>query len=181
MLTYPHVRPIVRWTPHPRLPHERALITPAELVSPESLAKYTFTLDSLIADMWTTLHAANGVGLAAPQLGIGLQLAVIKVGETSLVLINPRIVEREGTATLTEGCLSLPGLRTGVKRAHKVTFTTEDHNHEPFVYTVEGMLARAVQHETDHLIGELYPARLSSLKRGMIERCVRKMIKRGRW
>jgi len=143
-------------------------------------------LHQLIEDMFESMYAARGVGLAAPQIGIGKRLAVIDVstGEDpaqKIVLINPEIVAREGSQTGEEGCLSLPTFREPVTRAHKVTVRAQDAKGSEFEMTGEDLLARAFQHETDHLNGTLYINHISPLKRDLIRRKVRKLQKAGEW
>ena len=143
-------------------------------------------LHQLLADMFESMYAAKGVGLAAPQIGIGRRIAVIDTsnGEDEaqkLVLINPEIVDREGTQTSEEGCLSIPGFREQVTRAKKVTVRAQNAKGEPFEMTGEELLARAFQHETDHLNGRLYITHISPLKRDLIRRKVRKLQKAGEW
>jgi peptide deformylase len=143
-------------------------------------------LHKLVEDMFESMYAARGVGLAAPQIGIGKQIAVIdtKVGEDDgdkLVLINPQIVGREGLQTGEEGCLSLPGFREHVSCPQKVTIRAQDAKGEWFEKTGDGLLARAFLHETDHLHGKLYIHRVSALKRDLIRRKVRKLQKAGDW
>ena len=143
-------------------------------------------LHGLIADMWETMYAAKGVGLAAPQIGIGKRLSVIdtSVGEREedkIVIINPEIVLKEGSQTGEEGCLSIPGFREPVTRAHKVRVTARNEKGEPVEYDGEELLARALQHEIDHLNGILFISHLSTLKRDMIRRKIRKLQKAGDW
>ena len=143
-------------------------------------------LHQLIDDMFESMYAARGVGLAAPQIGIGKRVAVIDVstGEDptqKLVLINPQIVAREGAQTGEEGCLSLPTFREPVTRAQKVTVRARDAKGAEFEMTGEDLLARAFQHETDHLNGTLYISHISPLKRDLIRRKIRKLQKAGEW
>jgi peptide deformylase len=143
-------------------------------------------LHKLIEDMFESMYAARGVGLAAPQIGIGKRIAVIDtaVGEEEgekLVLINPEIVGREGLQTGEEGCLSLPGFREQVSCPLKVTVRAQDAKGDWFEKTGEGLLARALLHETDHLRGKLYIHRVSALKRDLIRRKVKKLQKAGDW
>ena len=158
------------------------LETSAELITEFD----TPELHGLIADMWETMYAAKGVGLAAPQIGIGKRLSVIdtSVGEREedkIVIINPEIVLKEGSQTGEEGCLSIPGFREPVTRAHKVRVTARNEKGEPVEYDGEELLARALQHEIDHLNGILFISHLSTLKRDMIRRKVRKLQKAGDW
>ncbi len=110
----------------------------------------------LIDDMIDTLYDANGCGLAAPQVGILKRLCVIDVGNGPVVMINPVIIKTEGEQTETEGCLSNPGKWGMVKRPAKVTATAMDENGEVKVYEAEGLFARAICHELDHLDGVLF-------------------------
>ena len=118
------------------------------------------------------MYAAKGVGLAAPQIGVGKRIAVIDttVGEDTgqkLVLINPEIIGKEGSQSGEEGCLSLPTFRETVTRAKKVTVRAFDATGKPFEMTGEDLLARAFLHETDHLNGMLYISHISPLKRDL--------------
>jgi peptide deformylase len=143
-------------------------------------------LEKLIADMFETMYAANGVGLAAPQIGISKRLCVIDVtlGEDAggkLVLANPVILATEGKEVLDEGCLSLPEFRAGTARPRRVTIRAQDLHGKEFTRTGEGLLARAFCHETDHLDGTFFIQHLSMLKRDSIKRKVRKLMKAGEW
>jgi len=143
-------------------------------------------LHQLIADMFESMYAARGVGLAAPQIGIGKRISVIDtaIGQDDgekLVLINPQILHREGVQTGEEGCLSIPGFREQVACPQKVTIRAQDAKGEWFEKTGEGLLARAFLHETDHLRGKLYIHRVSALKRDLIRRKVKKLQKAGEW
>ena len=155
---------------------------PAEAIqefdTPELLA--------LVEDMFESMYAARGVGLAATQIGIGKRVAVIDVttGEDpaqKIVLINPEIVAREGSQTSEEGCLSIPTFREPVMRAQKVTVRAKDVKGNEIELTGEDLLARAFQHETDHLNGTLYISHVSPLKRDLIRRKIRKLQKAGEW
>jgi peptide deformylase len=146
----------------------------------------TADLHKLVEDMFDSMYAAKGVGLAAPQIGIGKRVAVIDttVGEDAgqkLVLINPEIIGKEGSQTGEEGCLSLPTFRETVTRAKKVTVRAFDPAGKPFEMTGEDLLARAFLHETDHLNGTLYISHISPLKRDLIRRKVRKLQKANEW
>jgi peptide deformylase len=143
-------------------------------------------LHQLVEDMFESMYAARGVGLAAPQIGIGKRIAVIDVttGEDpaqKIVLINPEIIKREGSQTGEEGCLSLPTFREPVNRAYKITVRAKDARGAEFEMTGEDLLARAFQHETDHLNGTLYISHISPLKRDLIRRRIRKLQKAGEW
>lgn len=127
-------------------------------------------LQTLIDDMFDTMYDANGVGLAAPQIGINLCLSVVDViGDKSqqLVLVNPEIIESHGKADFQEGCLSVPGAYDTVIRAEKVTIRAQDRFGKPFEMTAEGLLGECFQHEIDHLNGKLFVDLLSPLKRAM--------------
>lgn len=110
----------------------------------------------LIDDMLETMYEANGVGLAAPQVGILKRIVVIDIGEGPLVMINPRIVKTEGTQTGDEGCLSVPGKAGTVTRPNEVTVRFMDENGEYYELEAQELLARAICHECDHLDGKLY-------------------------
>lgn len=143
-------------------------------------------LHKLVEDMFESMYAARGVGLAAPQIGLSKRIAVIDVstGEDpakKLVLINPEIVAREGAQTGEEGCLSIPGFREPVTRAQRVTLRARNAKGEPWEMTGEDLLARAFLHETEHLHGTLYISHVSPLKRDLIRRKVRKLQKAGEW
>jgi peptide deformylase len=143
-------------------------------------------LHKLIEDMFESMYAAKGVGLAAPQIGVGKRLAVIDIsgGEDparKLVLINPVIVKMEGSQKSEEGCLSLPTFREQVNRPRVVTIKARDATGAEFEMTAEDLLARAFLHETDHLNGKLYISHISALKRDLIRRKVRKLQKAGEW
>jgi peptide deformylase len=143
-------------------------------------------LHKLVDDMFESMYAARGVGLAAPQIGIGKRIAVIDIStgedpEQKIVLINPEIVGREGSQTSEEGCLSIPTFREQVTRANKVTVRARDVKGEEFEKTGEDLLARAFLHETDHLNGRLYISHISPLKRDLIRRRIRKLQKAGEW
>lgn len=118
-------------------------------------------LKDLIKQMWKTMYAERGVGLAAPQVGISINLAVVDLFQGSmpnarLVLINPVIVASEGEAIKEEGCLSIPGRKGKVKRATKITIENSRLTGERYTFNAEGMLARAIAHEMDHLKGKLF-------------------------
>jgi len=143
-------------------------------------------LRKLVDDMFESMYAAHGVGLAAPQIGVSKRIAVIDVTfkedpNAKIVLVNPEIVHTEGKLTSTEGCLSLPEFRENVTRPRKVTARGQDVNGKTIEVTGEELLARALVHETDHLNGKLYISHISALKRDMIKRKVRKLIKQGEW
>jgi peptide deformylase len=143
-------------------------------------------LRKLVDDMFESMYEARGVGLAAPQIGISKQLAVIDVTfkedpDAKLVLINPEILRTEGKHTQPEGCLSIPEFREPVKRASKVTIRAQDANGKWYEKTGDDLLARAFLHETDHLHGKLYISHISALKRDLMKRKIRKLMKAGEW
>jgi peptide deformylase len=143
-------------------------------------------LRKLVDDMFESMYAAHGVGLAAPQIGISKRIAVIDVSfkedpEAKIVLINPEIIHTEGRINSNEGCLSLPEFREKVTRARKVTARAQNLQGETFEVTGEDLLARALLHETDHLNGKLYIGHISALKRDMMKRKIRKLVKQGEW
>ncbi|HSS49350.1 MAG TPA: peptide deformylase [Thermoanaerobaculia bacterium] len=134
----------------------------------------------LAADMVETMHAAPGVGLAAPQVGVDLRLAVVDVsiGEDPSqvhVLINPEVVERSGLEADVEGCLSLPGITDKVDRPAAVTVRAQDLEGHPFELQAEGFHARALCHEIDHLDGILFPDHLRGLRKERVRRQLKKL------
>ena len=143
-------------------------------------------LKKLVEDMFESMYAAHGVGLAAPQIGIGRRIAVVDITfkedpGAKLVLINPEIIHTEGKHTQSEGCLSLPDFRENVTRPNKVTIRAQDLQGKVFEKTGEELLARAFLHETDHLNGKLYISHISALKRDLMKRKIRKLMKAGEW
>ncbi len=143
-------------------------------------------LHKLLDDMFESMYAARGVGLAAPQISVGKRVAVIDIstGEDpaqKIVLINPEIIKTEGSQTGEEGCLSLPTFRETVTRAQRVTVRAQDVTGKTFEMTGEDQLARAFLHETDHLNGKLYINHISPLKRDLIRRKIRKLQKSDEW
>ena len=143
-------------------------------------------LKKLIEDMFESMYAAHGVGLAAPQIGLSQRICVIDVTfkenpDAKIVLTNPEIIHTEGRHTQSEGCLSLPEFRENVSRPRKVTARAQDVTGKTFEVTGEDLLARALMHETDHLSGKLYISHISGLKRDLIKRKVRKLVKAGEW
>ncbi|HET9401884.1 MAG TPA: peptide deformylase [Candidatus Acidoferrales bacterium] len=143
-------------------------------------------LQQLCADMFISMYAAQGVGLAAPQIGVDLRLSVIdtsvgKNPEAKIVIANPEIIHAEGEQREDEGCLSLPGFRGNVLRPLFVTVRAQDAFGETFEMRGENLLARAFCHEIDHLNGILFIQHLSLLKRDMIRRRIKKLRKAGEW
>jgi peptide deformylase len=157
---------------------ERQADTVTDFNSPE--------LKQLIEDMFESMYAAHGVGLAAPQIGIPKRIAVIDVTfkedpDAKLVLINPEIIKLEGKLTQSEGCLSIPEFRENVSRAKQATVRAQDVTGKWYEKTGDDLLARAFQHEIDHLNGKLYIHRISGLKRDLMKRKIRKLEKAGEW
>ena len=152
----------------------------------QPVTEFDDRLRQLVADMFESMYAARGVGLAAPQIGIPRQLAVIDVssGEDpagKLVLANPVIVSGDGKQRGEEGCLSLPGFHADVNRPARVTLRARDAFGKEYIRTGDELLARAFCHEIDHLHGRLFIQHLSALKRDLIRRKIRKLAKAGDW
>ena len=150
------------------------------------VGKFDEELAELCEDMFASMYAASGVGLAAPQIGLGICLAVIDVTsgknpEARLVLANTEIIHIEGDQREEEGCLSLPSFRGTVLRPRYVTIRAQDVTGKTYEMKGEGLLARAFCHETDHLDGILFIQHLSMLKRDLIKRRIRKLRKAGEW
>lgn len=168
------IHPIVKYS-------QEVLEQPAQPVT-----EFDQKLAQLVRDMFESMYAAQGVGLAAPQIGLSLQLAVIDItsGEdpgAKLVLANPKILRVSGRQTHEEGCLSLPGLRSPVSRPKSVTIRAQDASGKWYEKTGEDLLARAFAHEIEHLHGKLFIHHLSILKRDLIKRKIRKRIREGNW
>ncbi len=142
------------------------------------------SLDHLIKDMVETMHAAPGVGLAANQVGVPLQLAVIDLSSREdedqrhplLVIINPEILAMEGSVIEEEGCLSIPEYAEKVKRATRVKVRAQDRTGKQFELEAEGLMAKALQHEIDHLNGLLFVDKLSPLKKSFFKRRYKKVL-----
>src|SRR6202161_4928019 len=148
--------------------------------------KFDDELAKLCEEMFESMYVAQGVGLAAPQVGIGRKLAVVDVSvgknpEARLVLANPEIVHVEGDQREEEGCLSLPGFRGSVLRPAYVTIRAQNVKGESYEMRGDGLVARAFCHEIDHLNGILFIQHLSMLKRDLIKRRIRKLRKTGEW
>ncbi len=148
--------------------------------------KFDDDLAKLCEDMFESMYVAQGVGLAATQIGMPKRLAVIDVSvgktpEAKLVLANPEIIHVEGDQREEEGCLSLPGFRGNVLRPAYVTVRAQNVKGEVYEMRGEGLLARAFCHEIDHLDGLLFLTHLSMLKRDLIKRRIRKLRKTGEW
>lgn len=146
----------------------------------------TEELRKLVDDMFESMYAAHGVGLAAPQIGISKRITVIDVTfkedpNARLVLINPEVIAREGKQTGQEGCLSLPDFRENVTRPNIVTVRAQDLEGNWFEKTGDDLLARAFVHEIDHLNGRLFISHVSALKRDLIKRKIKKLVRAGEW
>jgi peptide deformylase len=154
---------------------------PTELVT-----EFNEELRVLVDDMFESMYAAHGIGLAAPQIGISKRITVIDLSfqknpEEKIVLINPEIIHKEGKQSEEEGCLSLPEIREKVSRAEKVRVRAQDVTGKWIEHDGDELLARAFQHEIDHLDGILFIFRVSALKRDLLLRKIRKMQKNGEW
>src|SRR5947209_11037024 len=157
------------------------LETPAATVT-----TFDKALEKLSEDMFESMYAAHGVGLAAPQIGVSKRIAVIDTGfkeenGEKLVLINPEIIHTEGRQSGGEGCLSIPEFRERVTRPNIVTVRAQDLKGREFQITREALLARAFLHETDHLNGKLFISHISALKRNLIKNKIKKLQKAGEW
>jgi peptide deformylase len=158
------------------------LETPAEPVTEFG----TDELRKLVDDMFETMYANKGIGLAAPQIGIAKRLAVIDASggeDPSLrrVLVNPEITFREGRVVDEEGCLSIPGFRENVGRAQAIIVKGQDVEGNDVQLPAEDLMARVMQHEIDHLDGVLFLRHISPLKRDLIKRKIRKLVQAGEW
>jgi peptide deformylase len=156
--------------------HQRA--QPVDILTPE--------IDRLVEDMIETMYAAPGVGLAAPQIGVSLRIFVVDISAgrdpTALVvMINPEFVEQDGMQLEDEGCLSVPGFNATVVRPSRVVIKGLDRTGDAQLREGTGLLARAFQHEMDHLEGTLFVDRLRGIKRDLIVRRIRKLSRAGKW
>jgi len=168
------LRPILRYG-------ERPLHTPAAPVT-----RFDDELHRLIDDMIETMYAAPGIGLAAPQVGVLLRVVVVdlSVGRDRaqlITLVNPEFVQREGTQLEEEGCLSVPGFNATVLRPSRVVIQGLDREENLQTFEGTGLLARAFQHEMDHLDGRLFVDRLRGIKRDVIVRKIQKLQRTGKW
>jgi len=139
-------------------------------------------IQRLIDDMAETMYEAPGIGLAATQVDVHLQIIVIDISETKKklqVFINPKVKTKAGTQEYEEGCLSVPGVYENVTRAETVVIEALDRNGKPFILEADGLLAVCIQHEMDHLLGKVFVQYLSSLKQNRIKTKMQKM-QRGR-
>jgi peptide deformylase len=168
------IRPIVKYG-------DETLHRPAELIE-----TVTADIAALAQDMVETMYAAPGIGLAAPQIGAPIRLFVVDLSlghdpKGLIALINPEFVEREGMQLEEEGCLSLPGFNATVARPGRATIRGLDLEGRERFYTGDGLLARAFQHEMDHLDGRVFVDRLRGIKRDLIVRRIRKQLRSGKW
>lgn len=152
----------------------------------EPVTEFNDELRKFVADMFETMYASQGIGLAAQQVGVAKRITVIDLGqgkdpEQKLVLVNPEIILREGRQYEEEGCLSFPEIREKVVRAEKVRVRAQDEHGEWFEMDGEELLSRAFQHEIDHLDGVLFIFRMSPLKRSLTLRKIRKLQNDGAW
>ncbi|MCK5795221.1 MAG: peptide deformylase [Anaerolineales bacterium] len=151
-----------------------------------TITEFGEELRALVKDMYETLYAAPGIGLAAPQVGVNQRVVVLDLtaGEeegNQVVLVNPQILEEEGIQKEEEGCLSLPDLQAVVGRPARAKVSAQDLEGNFFEIEGEGLLARALSHEIDHLKGVLYIDKLSFLKKDLMKRKIKKLIKAGEW
>ena len=154
--------------------------------SGEPVTEFNAELRKLVTDMFETTYASQGIGLAAPQVGVSKRVTVIDLSmgkdpKQKLVLINPEIIVSEGRQYEEEGCLSFPDIREKIVRAAKVRIRAQDVNGKWFEMDGEELLSRAFQHEIDHLDGIVFLFRMTALKRSLNLRKIRKMQKEGSW
>ncbi|HZL29074.1 MAG TPA: peptide deformylase [Acidobacteriaceae bacterium] len=152
----------------------------------ETVTVFDADTAQLVEEMFDSMYAAQGIGLAAPQIGISKRITVIDVSfkerpEDKLALINPVILDKDGKQVEEEGCLSLPEIREKVTRAAWVKVRAQNVKGETFEVEGEELLARALQHEIDHLNGILFIDHLSRLKRDLVQRRIKKLQKNGEW
>lgn len=152
----------------------------------EPVTEFDGDLRKLVADMFETMYAAQGIGLAAPQVGVSKRLTVIdlslgKEPGAKLVLINPEIIFSEGKLYEEEGCLSFPEIREKIVRAAKVRIRAQDEHGKWFEMDGEELMSRCMQHEIDHLNGILFLFRMSALKRSLNLRKIKKLQAEGQW
>ena len=146
----------------------------------KEVEEFDAELHQLIEDMAETMYAAPGVGLAAPQIGVSKRVFIVDVATDDeepsdlRVFINPEIIATEGETVFNEGCLSFPGVREDIDRAERITVKAFDKDGKPFELEAEGLLGVAIQHETDHLNGELMIDHLSVLRRRLVHRAMTK-------
>jgi peptide deformylase len=174
---------VVRYLNNPILERPAAPVLEQDFNTPD--------LHRLVEDMFETMYASHGIGLAAPQIDIGKRVTVVDIAgaETDedneeperIVLINPEVIAKEGKQTGEEGCLSIPGFREPVSRAKKTVVRARNVEGETFEISGEDLLARCMLHEIDHLNGILFINHLSALKRDLIKRKIKKLQRAGEW
>jgi len=171
---------VVRYLNNPVLERPANLVPERDFNTPD--------LHQLVEDMFETMYASHGIGLAAPQIDIGKRITVVDVAGAEddeeperIVLINPEVIAKDGKQTGEEGCLSIPGFREPVSRAKKAVVRARNVKGETFEITGEDLLARCFLHEIDHLNGILFINHLSALKRDLIKRKIKKLQKAGEW
>lgn len=152
----------------------------------EPVTEFDAELKKLVDDMFETMYASQGIGLAAPQVAVAKRVTIVDLSQgkdpaQKLVLVNPEVTFREGKQYEEEGCLSFPEIREKVQRAAKVRIRAQDLKGKWFEMDGEELLSRAFQHEIDHLDGMLFIFRMSSLKRDIVLRKIRKMQREGTW
>ena len=174
LVAFPMIRPILKYgdsTLH-------AIAANVDELTPD--------IERLIDDMVEMMYAAPGVGLAAPQVGVALRIFVVDVSvgrdpKGLIVMINPEFVARDGVQLEEEGCLSVPGFNATVVRPSRAVIKGRDRNWEERTHEGTGLLARAFQHEMDHLDGMLFVDRLRGIKRDLIVRKIKKLSRAGKW
>jgi len=152
----------------------------------EPVTEFNDELRKFVADLFETMYASQGIGLAAQQVGVAKRVTVIDLSQgkdpaQKLVLVNPEVIYREGKQYEEEGCLSFPEIREKVSRAAKVRIRAQNEHGKWFEMDGEELLSRAFQHEIDHLDGTLFIFRMSALKRDLVLRKIRKMQREGTW
>ena len=168
------IRPILKYG-------DQSLHTPALAVD-----SITPEVERLVDDMIETMYAAPGIGLAAPQVGVALRIFVLDVSigrdpSGLFVMINPEFVERDGMQLEEEGCLSVPGFNATVVRPMRAVVKARDRSGNEHQHEGTSLVARAFQHEMDHLDGMLFVDRLRGIKRDLIVRKIRKLSRTGKW
>lgn len=168
------IRPIIKYGEH-------VLHVPAENVT-----DITGDIAALVRDMIETMYAAPGVGLAAPQVGVPVRVFIVDVSggrskDGLLAFINPEFVDRDGMQLEDEGCLSVPGFNATVARPSRAVVKGLDVDGKERIVEGEGLLARAFQHEMDHLDGRVFVDRLRGIQRDLIVRRIRKLSRTGKW
>jgi peptide deformylase len=159
---------------------------PVLLKATRPVERFDEEFRELVRDMTETMHAAAGVGLAANQIGVPLRMFIadVSAGEQSdglMVFANPTITDLQDAQLGEEGCLSFPEVMLDIERAERATVEAQDIDGTPFTYTGESLLARAIQHECEHLDGQVFLRHLSAIKRELVKKQIKKRIKAGDW